>query len=952
MIKNYIVTSLLLSSLFNLAGCSSNTTPNETVTNSPSINSTTQTNTATPIKMENILYVNLQATGENDGSSWENAFTDLQSALEVASNGNNIWVAQGTYYPSTEDTSVSFEMKDNVNVYGGFAGTETEFTQRNYQENLTVLSGDLGEQGNNSDNTQKIVIAANNIIDGFTITGGNTMSRSGSSSSQQGEMSQGTMPQGEMSQGTMPQGEMSQGTMPQGEMSQGTMPQGEMSQGTMPQGEMSQGTMPQGEMSQGTMPQGEMSQGTMPQGEMSQGTMPQEEMSQGGQSQGSSGSSSVGHMTPDSIMSGDASSSGNGAAIIVWQKAPTIQNCIITDNNSGKGGGVYVMGISDDNNATMFINTLFSDNTATGRGGAVSIDMGGEAVFIDCIFDGNDCTTGKGGAIYNDFGCSPLIENCLFINNTAESGAALANDGESNPIISNTTIANNYASEEGAGLYQGSGPFNDPVMVNSIIWGNESEQGNESIFNWNECFSYVSNSIVEGGCVGDNILDVDPQFTNTDTFSLDSGSVGLTASNLGGTIGFDSEKIATRTTTDYTEIVTSLKSLEVKTEVSSVDLTNPLANYDVSNVGNVVYVSLDSTGGNDGSSWENAFTDLCTAINVANAKYVSSGTEVEVWVSAGTYTTGENREDSIYLREGVHLYGGFSGSETSKSNRDYSATILSGEIGDTSRKDDNSYHVVIGADNTILDGFVITAGYADGSDNKTYDVNGGGLLAYEGGIRCIPSYRYTIGFDMNISNCTFVDNYALSGGAVYSYHGSNLEFENCTFVENNALYGGAVVDNAGANSIYVECVFEDNTAKYKGGAVLVDYGSMSAFYNTTFTGNESGTAGGAIYLIDRASQEIGNDTDFHLIDSTWTNMNDIYSAIYLENCQLTSNIAGTSGGAIYAYESTYVKLVNSQFSNNQATDNQIVIKNGSRIICSQSLENSITLYDTSRATYN
>ena len=130
-------------------------------------------------------YVNASVVGgANDGSSWGNAFRDLQNALSIASATDQIWVAKGTYYPtSTSDRTISFIMKNGVSIYGGFLGlsSETLITQRDWKNNVTILSGDIGTPTLVSDNSYHVV--SNNfqanpltntaILDGFSIVSGN-----------------------------------------------------------------------------------------------------------------------------------------------------------------------------------------------------------------------------------------------------------------------------------------------------------------------------------------------------------------------------------------------------------------------------------------------------------------------------------------------------------------------------------------------------------------------------------------------------------------------------------------------------------------------------------------------------------------------------------------------------------------------------------------------------------
>lgn len=95
-----------------------------------------------------IHFVDSTATGQNNGISWTNAFTTLESALVAVQNDEQIWIKGGTYHPHASDRTVSYNItKQNVKVYGGFAGTEAKVQDRVIGANETILSGDL----NNND---------------------------------------------------------------------------------------------------------------------------------------------------------------------------------------------------------------------------------------------------------------------------------------------------------------------------------------------------------------------------------------------------------------------------------------------------------------------------------------------------------------------------------------------------------------------------------------------------------------------------------------------------------------------------------------------------------------------------------------------------------------------------------------------------------------------------------
>lgn len=86
-----------------------------------------------------VIYVDTDATGSNCGTSWEDAFTDLQDALAIASVGDQIWVAEGTYPPTPgTEWAATFHLVNGVGVYGGFDGTESHRGGRDWDVHETV----------------------------------------------------------------------------------------------------------------------------------------------------------------------------------------------------------------------------------------------------------------------------------------------------------------------------------------------------------------------------------------------------------------------------------------------------------------------------------------------------------------------------------------------------------------------------------------------------------------------------------------------------------------------------------------------------------------------------------------------------------------------------------------------------------------------------------------------
>ena len=249
----------------------------------------------------------------------------------------------------------------------------------------------------------------------------------------------------------------------------------------------------------------------------------------------------------------------------------------------------------------------------------------------------------------------------------------------------------------------------------------------------------------------------------------------------------------------------------------------------------VIHVDVDASAPGDGTSWGSAYPALQDAFDQANA---NSGTDFEIWIAEGTYYpdldnvdndgdgstehTADSDTSFTLTRDGVAVYGGFEGTESSRSSRDPSANVvtLSGDIGEdddvlrpnTDSDNDsstptqtdhingtNATHVVLldgtGSENitstTILDGLTVTAGKADGS---SVDGFGGGLFCRGTGSNneCNPA----------LTNVTIQGNRGVHGGGVYNrgllQGTASPSFTNSVFRWNVAdTTGGAMHNNGG-----------------------------------------------------------------------------------------------------------------------------------------------------------
>ncbi len=287
--------------------------------------------------------------------------------------------------------------------------------------------------------------------------------------------------------------------------------------------------------------------------------------------------------------------------------------------------------------------------------------------------------------------------------------------------------------------------------------------------------------------------------------------------------------------------------------------------------GAVRYVKPGGTGDGTGS-WAAASADLAAVLGGA-----ASGDAI--WVTAGIYRPhATSRDVAFTLKDGVALYGGFEGTETSLDQRNPEAnvTTLTGDLASNDQfdvatgysggtGDDNSYHVVYApasvTASAIFDGFTVTGGNANGS--LVEDSSRGGGMFNNGSsptvrdctFRANSARGYGGGmYNRNgtptVTDCTFSNNVANfagggCGGGMYNST-SSPTVRDCTFSGNSGHVGGGMFNSLGHPTV-TGCTFSGNSATTWGGGMCNRDGGQPTVMNCTFAGNSAVGNGGGMF---------------------------------------------------------------------------------------------------------
>ena len=425
--------------------------------------------TSQPATAQAVIYVHAGASGAADGSSWADAYKNLQEALGQAQSAPGpvqIWVAEGTYRPTrladpTDARTATFQLLSGVELYGGFNWSETSRSGRNPdpETNGTVLSGDIGSVGFTGDNAYHVVtgsgVGPSAILDGFTITAGRA-------NGAEYDDRDGSGMYNDMGSPTLRNCQF-------------------------------MNNRAQGDG-------GAMYNWFESSPSIANCVFEDNVAGFGGGAISNSFESSP---YLEEVLFSENSAGLSGGALSNFNSSPQLLGVEFKGNVSGFAGGAME---NSYNSSAVVINVRFVGNAADYWGGALANDDSDPRI-TNAVFSGNKAN--DGGAVHNETS-SPILTNVTFSGNRADNGIGGGTGG------ANANTSESY-----------------PQIRNSILWGNSALGSGHQLSLDENSQPLVGHSIVEDGLPsgtfddGQN-LNSDPRFDGT----VDPGTAPTVAGNL------------------------------------------------------------------------------------------------------------------------------------------------------------------------------------------------------------------------------------------------------------------------------------------------------------------------------------------------------------------------------------------------------------------------------------
>jgi parallel beta-helix repeat protein/predicted outer membrane repeat protein len=442
-----------------------------------------------------VIYVDANAPGFNNGSSWDHAYNYLQDALAASISGDEIRVAQGIYKPDQSsatpygsgDRYATFQLINGVALNGGYAGYDQPYpNKRDPNTYESTLSGDLAGNDTKVNSPRSLVTDpcraencihvvtgsgtdVSTILDGFIITGGNA-----------NKLNVSTMDNGGGMYNNSGSPTMINCTFTQNMAVDGAGAYCFESNSAFENCTFSTNGVPEGS----TNPCGT----------------------------GLYSSYSNIRVIKSSFRNNYTENSGDGAGICNWHTSTILSECTFIDNSStGEGGGIH----NERRSTVQLRDCSFIGNSAQQNGGGISNYNNCEITLINCTFSGNSARSG--GGVYTSWDCDVTLSDCIFMDNSAENGGGLYNSyrscrmltnctfsanwayigggiynrDSSSPDVINCTFRNNSSRTIGGAIYNGDN--SSPTLTNCIISANSAEETGGALYNYDECMPKIIN---------------------------------------------------------------------------------------------------------------------------------------------------------------------------------------------------------------------------------------------------------------------------------------------------------------------------------------------------------------------------------------------------------------------------------------------------------------------------